>query len=182
MYLKKAKLTRLPNNQLELTLLEKVKYGFFDFDKRLENCKFIKTNPKRPEKVDFWIYRDNLGMNCVGDTQIIAGPPTYEELETIITSNQGACYIEVTYDDEIESPSNPMGDRAILIHISFPKYVEATKEITKGFTYIKSEGTCPFCEKEDITPDYFFNLTKLHILAVRLVLKKPDLMNGITTA
>lgn len=156
MYLKKACLVRLPGNQLALIPLEETKYGLFDFNNRDKNCEILKTT----SKVHFWIYRKNVGHDLLGSENHVASPPTEEEQQKIISTNKGVCYIQTDSQGKLDSPSNMEGHRAILIHISIPEYVHATKEMSDGFEHVETDEICPFCEKEKIISGIYLEFNR----------------------
>ena len=113
MKLKKAQLVKLVNNSLCLIPLEEIKNGFFDWNNRNQNCEFIKINPP---KVNLWVYRENVGTDVVGNENHIASPPTKVELIKILEENKGICFIQTNDENEIDTPSNGLGHRSILVH------------------------------------------------------------------
>lgn len=115
MQLKKAQLIRLEDGSLRVIPLEEVKNGFFDLSHSKENCECIKIDPP---KVNLWVYRKYEGVNIMGNEDHTANPPTEAELEKILTENRGICYLKVDDCNELHSPSNGLGHRSILIHLS----------------------------------------------------------------
>ena len=127
---KKAQLVKLLDNRLILIPLEKIKNGFFDWDNRDKNCEIIKINPP---KVNLWVYRKKVGNDIMGNENHIANPATEKEIEKILNENQGICFIQVDYNNELSAPSNGRGYRSILIHLT-----NLVKNESKKLNKIKS--------------------------------------------
>ncbi len=119
-----------PHGALGLIMLEEVRYGLFDFEKRKQICEFIKEDSGgngRP-RTDFWIYQHAAGTDCIGHENHAATPLKAEDLYEILSKNDGLCYVQTTDSNELSSPSNGRGDRAILIHIKKPAGAEKPTE------------------------------------------------------
>lgn len=105
---KEVKLVKLPTGEINLVPVEKI-----------TGTAIIKPD----EKTGFWIHEKTIPGGSVFDPglsdEVIIRDPTPEDIEAIL-KNDGKCYVDVDWEGKLSMPSNGLGFRKVVIHLTKP--------------------------------------------------------------
>lgn len=128
MNLRKALLVKLPNGRLVIHPIEEIKYGHINFPNRDESCKKL----TKKSKLSFWVYEKELGYDLLGNANPQVHTINKKDVDEILNQNEGFCYVQTESDGSFASPKNALGERAIIIHLGFNKWIDECEKLWKN--------------------------------------------------